>query len=333
MKLHELKSALLAKPSHVEKMALARKVGLYLTESRTRSEDREIVEEVAQALAEDISLDVRKTLAHELRKASELPFELADRIARDVAEVASPFLAQTEVFTSEALSALVREIDESVRITVARRRRVPSIVAVAIAESGGERSVTFLVRNPGAEMEDAASKVVERFSGNRSLMEHLSERGDLPLAVVDELIRCVSNAVRDALIDRYGLEAKTADDVGTSAHGASLVRWIDGASRGALNEYIRQLEERGALTDRLLVDVARHGGVRLLESVLAFRTGIDVDRIETILRKAGPVYVARLFHKAGYRRERGKKLGRALAEGLQRQQKGSSEDSPGDNEN
>ena len=322
MKLHELKSALLSKPSHVEKMALARKVGFYLRESDGRPEDREIVEEVAHALAQDISLDVRKTLSYELRNASTMPMDLAERIARDVAEVASPFLAYTEVFTPEAMAALVRELDESVRITIARRRQVPGVVAVAIAESGAERSVTFLVRNPGAEMTEAASKVVERFRGNQALMEHLSARGDLPLAVVDHLITCVSEAARAALTDRYNLDAKIAEDAGASARGASLVRWVEGASRGALNEYIRQLQERGALTDRLLVDVTRHGGVRFLESVLAFQTGIDIDRVEAILRTADTIYVVKLIRKAGYKGDRGKKLVHALADGLARREKG-----------
>lgn len=318
MKLHELKSALLNKPSHVEKMALARKVGFYLRESDGRPEDREIVEEVAHALAEDISLDVRKTLAYELRMAASLPLELADRIARDVAEVASPFLAHTCVFPPDILAALARELDESVRITIARRSHVPAVVAVSIAECGSERSVTFLVRNPGAEMADAASTVVERFQGNRTLMDYLSERADLPLEVVDRLITYVSDAARAALTDRYNLDAGLAEDAGASARGASLVRWVEGASRGALNEYIRQLQERGALTDRLLVDVTRHGGIRLLESVLAYRTGIDIGQVETILRTADTVYVVKLIRKAGYTGGRGKKLAHALAEGLDR---------------
>jgi len=322
MKLHELKSALLSKPSHVEKMALARKVGFYLRESNGRPEDREIVEEVAQTLAQDISLDVRKTLSYELRNSPSLPLDLADQIARDMAEVASPFLARTDVFPPEALAALARELDESVRITIARRRRVPSLVAVAIAECGSERSVTFLVRNPGAEMVDAASTVVDRFQGNRTLMDYLSERADLPLAVVDQLITFVSDAARAALTDRYNLDARVAEDAGASARGASLVRWVEGASRGALNEYIRQLQERGALTDRLIADVTRHGGIRLLESVLAFQTGIDVDRVETILRTADTVYVVKLIRKAGYKGDRGKKLVHALAEGLSSQEKG-----------
>jgi len=316
MKLHELKKSLSAKQDPVEKVALARKVGLYLTDAPVNNGDRDVVEDVAQTLAEDISLEVRKTLAYELRRARTLPRELAERIARDVAEVASPFLAQTPVFDPDTLAALARELEESLKITIARRRKVPGVVAVAIAETGGERSVTFLVRNPGAEMTDASPRVVDRFSGNRAMMDHLSERADLPLAVVDRLISCVSDACRAALVDRYGVDSPTADATTASARGTNLAHWVAGASRGALNEYIRQLHERGAITDRLIIDITRHGGVRFFESLMAFWTGIDVDRIEALTRSADERYIRKLLHKAGIKGKRAGKIAHSLEEGL-----------------
>jgi len=257
-------------------------------------------------------------LAFELRRARRIPRELAETIARDVAEVASPFLAQTEAFEPELLAALARELDESLRITIARRPHVPGVVAVAIAEAGAERSVTFLIRNPGAELEEASVRVLDRFSGNLKMMDFLSERADLPLEVVARLVEHVSESCCAALVQRYGLESTHAEALADAAKGAGLARWVAGASRGALNEYIRQLESRGALTDRLLTDVARYGGIQLFESAAAYRTGIDLERVEGIVRSGQTEYIQRLLRKAGFKGAAAKRLVGALLEGLRR---------------
>jgi len=326
MKVSDLKSSLSSKQGDAEKLALARKVGLYLVESDDEAEDRNVVEEVAYTLACDISVEVRQTLAFELRRASPLPRELAECIARDVAEVASPFLAQTEAFDPEDLAALARELDESLRITIARRRHVPGVVAAAIAETGGERSVTFLIRNSGADLDDASQSILDRFYGNRKLMDYLSERTDLPLAVVDRLVEHVSQTCRHALVERYGLDPERAEVYSEAARAGGLARWVMEASRGRLNEYIRQLESRGALTDRFLADVTRYGGVRFFESVMAYRTGIDLERVEEIVRRGHPDYSQRLLKKAGFKGAAVKKLGAALNDGLRRLENGDETD-------
>ncbi len=317
MKFSDFTSLPSASHAQLEKVVLARKVGLFLADEHPQDE-RRVVEEVADSLARDMSVAVRQTLAFELRRAADLPRKLAERIARDVEDVSGPFLSQTEVFSDEDLAALARELEEHGRVAIARRSKVPSIVAVAIAEAGGERSVTFLVRNPGAEMHEAGATVVQRFGGNQALMEYLARRSDLSIEVVHQLIERISEACRAELIERHGLDPRQAEGVTAAATGANLVRWVKSASRCALNEYIRQLDERGALTDRLLIDVTRHGGIRFFESVVAFRSGIDIAAVEAVIHTGKPAYLGKLLRKAGMSPARIKKLAAAVIEGLER---------------
>lgn len=301
--------------AQIEKVVLARKVGLFLSEDKPNGE-RDVVLQVAEQLARDISLEVRQTLAFELRRARVLPIELADRIARDVEQISGPFLSFSEVFSPDDLARLARELEEHARIAIAQRPEVPDVVAMAIAEVGGERSVTFLIRNCHADMRRAGKPVVERFAANRAMMDQLSERADLSLEVVANLIDKVSEACRVALIEKHGLDTETAGALVADAGASSFVRWTREASRGALNDHIRQLDSRGAITDRLLNDTARHGGIRFFESVVAYRTGIDINAVESLVRAGVAGNIAKLIRKAGFHDERATRLQAAVTKGL-----------------
>jgi uncharacterized protein (DUF2336 family) len=293
--------------AQLEKVVLARKVGLFLLEKHDPGE-RQVVEDVARTLAHDLSVEVRQTLAFELRRAGYLPLDLAEKIARDVDDVSSPFLQHVSVFKDDDLARLARELDEHAQIAIARRSHVPDIVAVAIAETGGERPVTYLIRNPGAEIERACGPILNRFSGNRAMMDHLSRRGDLPLEIVQRLVDHVSQACRDALVVHYDLSAEKADALAAASRADTVLKWLEGASRGALNEHIRQLEQRGALTDRYLVDITKRGGLRFFESVMAYKTGIDIITIERIISAHSATHVLKLIRRAGYRDEQATRL-------------------------
>lgn len=300
--------------AQIEKLALARKVGVFLSEGHKPDREQRVVENVAQTLAHDLSVEVRQTLAFELRRASYLPRDLAEMIARDVEEVSSQFLMHTDVFAPEDLAALARELEEHARIAIARRPFVPDVVAVAIAEAGGERSVTFLIRNPGADLANASERIINRFEQHGAILETLCDRADLPLDIIHRLVGRVTEASRAALVERYGIDDDIARSVSGAAGGAQLANWVHTASRGALNDYIHQLELRGALTDRLLADVTRRGGYRLFESVMAHATGIDLTNIERIVREGSKAHLAKLLHKAGYQDDRGRRLLAALIE-------------------
>ncbi len=310
-----LKSTQGADPTHLEKIVLARKVGRFLIDRHT-DEERLVVEQVAMKLAQDLNMEVRRTLAFELRSAKCLSRDLAERIARDVEEVSSSFLANAEVFEDEDLAILARSLRESARIAIARRPRVPDIVSLAIAEAGTERSVIFLVRNPGADLSLAIEEVLDRFGSEHAIMESLGKRGDLPLSVIYRLIDRVSAACRVALVREYGLNDAVAEELGERTKAHSFLHWAKGASYGALNCYIRHMEQHGAMTDRFLADIAARGGIRLFEKAVAYKSGIDIEAVKAVLRSKCGARQQKLLNKCGFGNEEVPRLLRAYSAGL-----------------
>lgn len=311
----DLKSSQGVDRTHLEKIVLARKVGRFLTDCHA-DDERLVVEQVALKLAQDLNMEVRRTLAFELRMAQCLSRDLADRIARDVEEVSSSFLANADVFADEDLALLARSLKESARIAIARRSHVPDVVSLAIAEAGTERSVTFLVRNPGADLSLAVEKVLDRFGTRSVIMDSLGKRGDLPLTVIYRLIDRVSSACRVALVHDYGLNDAVAAELEERTKAHSLLHWVKGASYAALNSYIRHMEQHGALTDRFLADITARGGIRLLEKAVVYKSGIDITAVQAVLRSDCLARKQKLLKKCGYREDEAVRLLRAYGSGL-----------------
>ena len=82
----------------LEKMMLAKKIGRFLTADQSDAE-RKGVEDAARVLVDDVSTQVREVLAFELRKCTILSHDIAEKIAKDIEQVAAPFLSLTTVFS------------------------------------------------------------------------------------------------------------------------------------------------------------------------------------------------------------------------------------------
>ncbi len=312
--------------AEIERIALARQVGAFLSDTDKPAEEREVVVGIAMKLAEDLAVEVRQALAFELRRAPELPYALAEKIARDVEEVSSPFLQHTPVFTAEQLARFARELGEHVRVAIAKRSQVPEVVAIAIAEAGGERSVTFLLRNQGAEISGASAIIIERFRHSRRMMDLLARRPDFPATLFAQIIEHVSDAAREELVARYGLPEQLAEDTTRFARAASLARWAVSASYAALNDFIRQKESLGAFTERLLIDITRAGGLRLFVAAMVHRTGLDLEVVDRITRLGSRAHLERLVKRAGIKGFAVGQLVHAVEKGRARERDIASED-------
>ncbi|GIX18275.1 MAG: hypothetical protein KatS3mg119_2461 [Rhodothalassiaceae bacterium] len=315
--------------AEIERVALARQVGAFLCDIDKPADEREVVVGIAIKLAEDLAVEVRQALAFELRRAPELPMALAEKIARDVEEVSSPFLEHTTVFSPEQLARFARELGEHVRVAIAKRSHVPEVVAIAIAEAGGERSVTFLLRNRGAEIAGAGAIIIERFRHSRQMMDLLARRPDFPAALMADIIEHVSEAARRELVARYGVPGQVAEDATRFAKAANLARWAVSASYAALNDFIRQRESLGAFTERLLIDVTRAGGLRLFVAAMVHMTGLDLEAVDRITRLGSRAHLERLIKRAGIRGFAVGQLVHAVEAGRRREEALRAEDAGG----
>ena len=116
----------------VERIELARKIGQFLSGNQ-QGQDRATGEDLARMLAADTSVAVREALALELRNSSVLPADLVERIARDLDQVAVPFLIAAKALTDDLLEQIVRECGDAAQEAIARRDGVMVMITSARA--------------------------------------------------------------------------------------------------------------------------------------------------------------------------------------------------------
>lgn len=279
----DLSMASLIDSTKIEKILLAKKVGQFLSTEQADVE-RRTVENVARVLAQDISSQVRGVLAYELRQCSKLSRDLAKKIATDIEQVSGPFLQATRVFSADMLEQLVPELEDSVRAWIARRNELPENVIHKLATIGHEDSIAALLRNDCLELpEQACSMVIERFSDNRRVMDHMGARKDLPISVAERIIEKVSDHFKHVLVEHYYLDDEVAEEVSSASGYEVIWQQIKGATTAQVHAFVTDLKLRRRLTHETIVAMASRGSMTFLESALALKTGQTVDKIKRVM--------------------------------------------------
>lgn len=288
----------LVDPVKLEKMVLAKRIGQFLGADH-EDKERSVVEDVARVLAQDVSAQVREVLAFELRKCDQLAGDLAERIAKDIEDVASPFLATTKAFTDQQLADLIPALKEYARVTLARRSDLGAQAAGALVKFGEEKSVTYLVRNDNLDLTGSTyDRMVSRFGDNQRIMDHLSARADLPIEVVQMIASKVSEHCREALVLHYDVQEEVAEDVTTSSKLETLWHRIDGASPQQVHAYVTDLRGSKQLTLELAIEMAEKGSKAFLESTVALEAGLPLARVRATFSLEKPSDFVRLMQQA-----------------------------------
>lgn len=284
--------------THVERVALARKVGRFLTRDEP-DDQRAVVEDIARVLLQDVSLLVRQTLAFELRLCDKLDKGLRDTIARDIDEVADPFLQASESFTASELAKLVPVVEEHARCAIARRAHVPDEVVTVLVELASEKTVTYLVRNPGAEMgETSCETLFRRFDNSARLMNSLAARVDLPLGIVETLVQKVSGEYQDRLVNHYKVPLEQARKLAGKTQTRSLGEFLKTAETSRVLVYIRDLKSCNRLKPDLILSLANQSDLRFLSLALSELLGVSYQNVDSLLRNGGNIGLERLMLKA-----------------------------------
>jgi uncharacterized protein (DUF2336 family) len=282
----------------LEKMALAKRVGQFLVAEQVQ-EERATVENVARVLAQDVSAQVREVLAYELRKCKTLAPDLAEKIARDIEKVSGAFLSETKAFSEREWLRLIPGLREASLVIVARRTDLSDTVQLKLVSVGQEPTVASLVRNDSLQLGEAAvDKIVERFSGNRRLMDHLGGRMDLPLRVVERIVSHVSDHCREMLIEHYAVESNVARKVSEDSKVEVLWAQIKSAGPSQIHAFATDLRNDRRLNYLLVLEIASRGCYQFMESALALEAGLPVGRIREILTLEDPPAFVRLMQMA-----------------------------------
>lgn len=291
--------ALLRGPTDDERAAVAHRLCRRIDAGISEAE-RGAAAEVLRLMAADAAEVVRRALAVTLKASSELPRDVALKLAADVESIAVPVLSFSPAFSDADLAEIVAATGDATRqVAVAGRAVLGEAVAKALAVHGCEAAVTVAISNDNAHFTgDALSDALERFPKSAAITAGMAYRKVLPPAIAERLVDLVSEEVRRRLVDRHQLSAETALRIATATQERATVDLVEQAGRAAdLPAFCAHLHRQERLTASLILRALTAGHMAFVESAFAELAGIPHHRAWLLVHDAGPLGLRALYER------------------------------------
>lgn len=227
-------SALGDKATADEKEDLAKKVAALLESPLSSEENLKIAQALIRTLAADAEKSVRQTIASYMRSNSQLPKDVALNLAKDVESIALPIIESSSLLTEQELIDIVINSNSAAKqMAVARRDDVTENVSSAlVTHAKADEVITTLLENKTAQISiDSLTTIVEKKSGNESIMQSLAERTPMPVEIIQKITSSVSDRIREAILakmqNKYGISQHQLGSMVDHSEAISVLKILD----------------------------------------------------------------------------------------------------------
>lgn len=254
--------------------------------------ERALMSDILTKLLREVELDVRARLAEQLAENENVPPHIMKELARDDILVAKPILMRCDLLRDSDLIEIVHQRTTEHQLAIARRRKVSAAVSDALVESGSNDVVRTLLENAGAEISQVTMEyLVEQSKRVDSFQEPLVHRHDLPAELAKRMYLWVGAALRQHLVDGYGLDPATLDPMveKSALEGAKEMAEVRRAQEdaSATQKLAHELREKGHLNADMLLKVLRQGEIQLFEAMLSEWSRIPPSTLKRLVYQSG----------------------------------------------
>ncbi|HBM90631.1 MAG TPA: hypothetical protein DD400_01955 [Rhodospirillaceae bacterium] len=290
---------LLEEPSASVRAEVASKLAHDIDSPQLTEGETVLAHEVVRLMAKDVEVSVRASLAQNLRSAALLPHDVAVQLARDVELVALPILQESDVLTDADLLEIVSGGSAQKHEAIAGRLTVSSVVSDALITGAGEKAVTKLMTNTGAQIsENGFSNAIKRFEDSEHVKEAMVKRTALPVTVAERLTTLVSDRLRDYLVSHHELSPSVAADLVLQTRERTVVEMASGSSEQEIEKLVAQMYDNGRLTPSIILRSLCMGDVLFFEAALAIRSNIPLLNARILIHDGGQLGMKTLYEKA-----------------------------------
>ncbi|MBB4630517.1 DUF2336 domain-containing protein [Sphingosinicella soli] len=262
-------------PDTDARRALALKLGHSYVQRRFGARERGIADDIVRAIARDVEVEVRKALAQTIASSTDIPQDVALRMAHDVIEVAEPILKASDLLDDDMLIEIVKSRSEDHRVAIAARAIVREPVSAAIVDHAEVRAVATLAANAGADIaESAMSRAVDRFGADETVAMPLADRPSLPLAIAERLVALVSSRLKAQMAGEGERYRQFSEGLSQVSEGAAFILGGGEADVLDLIAMMDQLHAAGKLQPSLVIRAGRLGDRELMQAAISRITGI-----------------------------------------------------------
>jgi uncharacterized protein (DUF2336 family) len=282
---------------------------LFLSDAaRLSDRERALMRGILDQLVADVERGVRARLAERIKDDPAAPPELAELLAHDEADIASPILADSPALRDAALIAVVRDRSRAHAIAVAGRQGLSAEVAdsvVSRAENAGDTELleTLATNTDAALSRAAAAYLVEEARRHDSFREPLVRRQDLPGDLAMRLYWLVAAALKRELLRRYALDEPALHDA--LEESVADARAHDGTVRSIGAQAERFLDGAGgaATGPRAIIGYVQADRLPLATAALARSLRVPAEQVRSCLLEGPAEALAVVCRTAGFSRE------------------------------
>ncbi len=279
--------------------------------SRITPQERHITGDLLIEMLRDGDQDLRERCARRVAALSEAPTALIRFLCRDDIEVARPILEDCEGLSESDLVATARAAGPDHRRLIAARRKVPELVADAVADFREPAVIETLLRNANAKL---SAPTVERI-----VADSRERHAYCPLLVKREELRPSQGLAlfwwsdadsRRVLLRRFAVDRHVLQEVVSDIFRiAAEEGWSDPLTRKALQFIERRQRNRAALErsdyeslEALAAEAAEHGLNRVRVEEISYLCGLKPATGAQIFTDLGGEPLAVLCKATGLKR-------------------------------
>lgn len=290
---------LLAEPSAEVRAEVATKLAQDIENPVLTEHETEMANEVVRLMAKDIEVSVRQALSQNLRKATRLPHDIAVQLANDIESVALPILQDSDVLTDQDLIDVISKGSEQKQEAIAERPKVSPIVSDAIIDNAGEKAVTKLMGNVGAEISDQGyDKAITRFEESEAVQEAIVKREQLPVTIAERLAMVVSEQLQEYLVSHHELSPSVAADLVLQSREKTVVEMASGSSEEEMLHLVAQMHNHKRLSPSIILRALCMGDLLFFESALSVRANIPLLNARILIHDGGMLGLKTLYERA-----------------------------------
>jgi len=196
--------AVMAHGSGSQRFTILRKItDLYLADVDAYSDDHVgVFDDVMSRLIEKIERQALVELSGRLAPVDRAPIHVIGRLSHDDdIEISGPILEKSKALTDRDLVEIAETKSQAHLSAIAGRKQLNEPVTDVLIHRGSSEVARKVTANDGARFSRfSLTKAVKRAEGDESLAEAIANRLDLPVDLLDELVRKATTTVRQRLL-------------------------------------------------------------------------------------------------------------------------------------
>lgn len=284
--------ALAEDKSSEQREFLYQKIGNFLiNENHSFSvQEKELMVDIICRITADVEKSIRSHFAKHLADKTDVPKELLVFLANDEIEVALPILKDCGLLSEPDLLEIIKHRSVQHQLAIAARENISESICEAICDIGSLDMTVTLLENHSAQMPlSLLNYLGEQSEFVLEYQRPLLQRPFLPQPVAEKMYRWVSLALREYIVEKFDVDARTLDvDANDRRQTIESISKISDPSE----RLVEKLHNAGELSLGFMIKSLHQGEIDLFELTFAKLLSTDLESIKHILYSEKPEILA-----------------------------------------